>query len=254
MARTYISQPTLDIDFIKPKRMSFDIAASGIDGGRNLANQSISADTSGGGFVVGAYENCWVQSPEEHEYANWISARLNGSFRFINVPIKTDWMGPFPVLDRWPVPIIQGITHSDGSLFSDGSGYSQATVWGSTRASAALNAGVISMRVYGASRPLRWSDWFSIYHGTRMGWRAYRYWEVQSMSDEFSATVSGATMLCRDYTLAISPPLREAVATNIRIEIARPRFVGKLAPGVTVPWEVEGFWVSRPTLQFVEAY
>lgn len=253
MARSYINQPTLDIDFVKPQRMRFELVGTAKDGGQNGEGQTISVATDGGGTVSGVYENCWVQAREEHEYLNWLSARLTGSFRFINVPLKTDWMGPFPVLDRWPVPIIGGITHSDGSTFSDGAGYSQATVWGETRASASVGAGVISMRVYDASRPLRWSDWFSINHATK-GWRAYRYWEVQSISAEGSAFVSGATRTYRDYTLAISPALREAVASGVRVEFARPRFVGKLAAGATLPWDVEGFWLSRPTLQFTEAF
>lgn len=249
MARSFINQPTLDVDFIKPQRMSFDVLGNAVDGGRNMAGQSISIEMSGGGLVVGTYENCWVQAREEHEYTNWLSARLNGSFRFINVPLKTDWMGPFPVFDRWPEHYVTGIPHSDGSLFSDGAGYSQATVWGEIRANAAVNAGVISLRVFGAERQLRHSDWFSIYHPTK-GWRAYRYWEVQSIS----APGTSGGVAYRDYTVAIGPTLREAVTTGQRVEFARPRFVGKLAPGASIPWEVEGFWLARPTLKFVEAF
>nr|WP_234841727.1 hypothetical protein [Sinorhizobium meliloti] len=67
------------------------------------------------------------------------------------------------------------------------------------------------MRVYSAARPLRWSDWFSIYHPTK-GWRAYRYWEVISKPDDANPV----------YTHAIAPPLREAVAAGTRVELARP--------------------------------
>ena len=252
MARSYINQPTLDIDFIKPAAHEFVPVAKATEGGRNFEEETISIAIGGGGHVVASYEDCFIQTREQHEYATWLSVYLTGSFRFINVPLKTDWMGPFPVLDRWPVPIISGITHSDGSTFSDGSGYSQATVFGVTTAAAVVGAGIISMRVYDAARPLRMSDWFSIYHPTK-GWRAYAYWKVLSMSAEGTEIVSGATRTYRDYQLAISPELREAVTSGTRVEFARPRFVGQLAAGTSIRMRTSSFWVARPTLQFTEA-
>lgn len=253
MARVYTNQPTLDVDFIQPQSMSFDVVANAVDGGRNLAGQSISSEITGGGFVTAAYRDCYGQEREAHEYFNWLSARLTGSFRFINVPLKTDWMGPFPMVDRSPFFRVTGIPYSDGALFSDGSGHSQTPVFGAVTASATGGAGVISIRVYGAYRPLRWSDWFSIYHETK-GWRAYRYWDVASMSSEGSEEVSGATLTYRDYTLAIQPTLREAITAGQRVEFSRPKFVAKLAPGEAIPWDVKSFWVAQPTLSFVEAF
>ncbi len=209
---------------------------------------------TGGGFVTAVYGDCYVQSPEQHEYALWLDARLTGSFRFIDVPLKTDWMGPFPIFDRFPAPFVTGIPHSDGSLFSDGAGYRQATVFGVVTAAAALNAGVLSLRLYGAARRLRYSDWFSIYHPASRGWRAYRYWDVLSVSAEASETVSGAVRSYRDYSLAIAPALREAVSVGQHVEFAQPRFAAKLAAGTGALGDIEGFWRMRPTLQFQEAF
>ncbi|TWD58080.1 hypothetical protein FB480_101835 [Agrobacterium vitis] len=253
----YTNLKTLDIDFIKPQSVEFDVQANAIDGGRNLQNESISAEMSGGGFVTATYESCYAQQPEEHEYFTWLAAHLNGSFRFINVPLKTDWQGPFPLIERRPVPIITKIPHSDSSLFSDGSGYSQATVFASVLANAAVNAGQISLRVYGATRPLRWSDWFSINHnandGSR-GWRAYRNWDILGVSSEGVTNFSGADVAYRDYVLAIQPTLREAVTAGTRVEFARPRFAAKIAPGQRISTKIQSYWVTRPTLQFVEAF
>lgn len=247
MARSYVSQPTLSFEFVKPQRIRFDVVGSAMNGGRNLAGQSISIDTSGGGIVTASYEQCFAQAAEEHEYLNWLGARLNGSIRFINVPIRTEWWGPFPTINGRPRPMITGITHSDGTYFSDGAGYSQATVWGTVVSM--INTGVLRIRVFGMSRPLRWSDWFSIYHAT-MGWRAYRYWDVIERHDDGSS--DGYDY--QEYTLALAPPLREAVSAGDHIEFGEPKFVASLQSGTTIPWEVESFWVSRPTLQFTEAF
>jgi len=240
----YINQPTLEANFLAPVRTTYDVIGSSIDGGRNGMGEGQSIEMSGGGIVTANYEDCKIKDPEHYEYVNWLGARLNGGFRFINVPIITDWFGPFPKIGRLPTPIVSGIPHSDGSYFDDGSGYSQATVYGEITEAAPLNAGIIKMRVYGLSRPLRWSDWFSIYHPMK-GWRAYRYWEVLDRTDG-----SGFA----DYTLALAPPLREAVTVGTRVEFARPRFVAKFKADFTLPSVVEAFFVTEQAIQFVEAF
>jgi hypothetical protein len=249
---TYINLPTLSVEFVKPAKFAFSVPGAGIDGGRNGDGDSPAIDFSGGGKITGSYQRCWVQTPEEHEYANWLAAYLDGSIRCINVPILTDWMGPFPFLNRaTPQPIVSGIPHSDTSLFSDGAGYSQATVFATFDVDAAQNAGQIVINVFGATRNLRWSDWMSTFHATR-GWRAWRYWQ-SSDPVEVTRTVEGATYTGQQYTLAISPPLREPVPAGQRIELARPMFAARFPRDFVLDWEVEGFWQSRPTLQFVEA-
>lgn len=241
----YTGQPTVPIMYLRPTRASFDNPGSALDGGVNGNGESITISTSGGGIVTATYERCVLQAddPERHEVINWLGARGNGGFRFFNVPIINDGIGPFPIIDGKRRPIIGGIPHSDGSLFSDGAGYSQATVYGEVTEAAALGAGIIKMRVYGAARPLRWSDWFSIYHPTK-GWRAYRYWEVISKTAEENPV----------YALGISPALREALTVGTRVELARPMCVMKFPRGFTLPWDYEGWYQSRPTLQFVEAF
>lgn len=251
---SFLNLPLLAIDFIKPQRMRFDVAGNAIGGGRNINGQESSYEMSGGGFVTCSYSNCWIHEREAHEYVTWLAARLNGSFRYIDVPLKTDWQGPFPVFDRVPAPTIRGIPHSDGALFSDGSGYSQATVWGKVVENAALNAGSLRIRIYNPARPLRWSDWFSIYHASAKGWRAYRYWEVTRRFADGQETIEGTTYPFQEYVLGINPALREAVAADTRIEFARPRFAAKLTVGTSVLDDVESFMITRPSLQFDEAF
>lgn len=239
----YTGLPTLAADFLAPVRTSFDVIGSAIDGGRNGTGEGISIEMSGGGMLTATYEDCMIKDPEHYEYVNWLGARLNGGFRYINVPIITDWFGPFPKVNRLPSPFIDRIPHSDGALFSDGAGYSQASVYGEVKEDAALNAGIIKMQVFGLARPLRWSDWFSISHPVK-GWRAYRYWEILDV-------VEGENPI---YTLAIAPPLREAVAAGTRVEFARPRFVAKFRADFTLPSVVEAFFVTKQAIQFVEAF
>ncbi|MER8560191.1 hypothetical protein [Mesorhizobium sp. M0578] len=248
----YTGLPTLDIAFIKASEMSFDTKGGGLEGGSNGLGESVTIETTGGGVFVASYENCFAQRPEEHEYINWVSARMNGSFRFLNVPVRSDWMGPFPLFNGVPKPIIGGIPHSDGSLFSDGAGYSQATVFGTVAADAALNAGQVTINIYGASRRLRWSDWFSISHPNK-GWRIYRYWETSDPVD-VTETIDGVVYTGSQYLLSLDRPLREAAVAGTRIEFARPRCVCKFPVGFTLAWRAKGFMQASVSFQFVEAF
>lgn len=240
----FLSLPTLEANFLAPTRTTIDVLGSSIDGGRNGNGEGIEMEMSGGGALASTYEECKIQEKEHYEYINFLGARLNGGFRFINVPIITDWFGPFPTIGKLPTPIVSGIPHSDGSYFDDGSGYSQATVWGEVTEDAALNAGILKLRLFGAARDLRWSDWFSIYHSAAKGWRAYRYWDVLDKTVETNPV----------YTLALAPPLRAAVTVGTRVEFARPRFAAKFKSGFTLPSISEAFFVTQQTLQFTEAF
>jgi hypothetical protein len=239
----YTGQPTVPIQYLRPTRASFDVVGSAMEGGRNGLGQSISIETGGGGMVTATYERCVLQGDdmERHRVINWLGARGNGSFRFFNVPLITDGVGPFPIINGKRRPIIGGIPHSDGSLFSDTSGYSQATVWGEI--TEVFHSGIIRMRAFNFDFDIDWSLWFSIYHPTK-GWRAYRNWDVIDKTDEPNPV----------YSLALSPPLREAVTVGTRVEFARPMCVMKFAPGFTLPFDYEAWYQSRPTLQFVEAF
>lgn len=249
----YTNLPTFDIGFMPSGRMVWNAPGSAMEGGRNGLGATITAESTGGGIVVGSYDNIFVHHPEQHEYLNWVAARCNGSHRFINVPLNTDGMGLFPVINGRPRSIVSGIPHDDGSLFSDGSGYSQPTVWGVITASAASNAGVLSMRVYDAARPLRWSDWFSIYNDVK-GWRAHRYWEVISMSEPFTEFVSGATRTARDYTLAVTPALRQAVSAGQEVRFARPLCTMMFPADFTLDWTVEAPYQAPHGVRFQEAF
>lgn len=248
----FTNLPTLSIDYIKSGKMSFDVIGSALNGGRDGEGRSVAIETAGGGVLVGAYENCFAQRPGEHVYVNWLAARLNGGFRFINVPILNDWSGPFPVIGGQPTPVIRGIRHSDGTRFSDGAGYSQVTVFGQTATDAPLGAGQIVVDVFGTGRDLRAGDWFSIDHPAS-GWRAYRAWEV-SAATAVTVAIGGTNWSGRRFTLSLDRPLRQAVAAGTAVRFARPLCVMRFPVGFSLPWQAEGFWQSSPTLQFVEAF
>jgi hypothetical protein len=239
----YTGLPTLNVPFLRPMKISFDTPGGGIDGGKNILEQGITIGLTGGPIVTGAYLGCSIFKPEQFEYINGLGARLNGSHRYINVPIITDYPGLFPANSQGiKTAYVSGIPHSDGSLFSDGSGYSQATVT-ATVDPAPLNSGLVTVTITGAARDIRFSEWFSIYHPTK-GWRAYRNWEIISKT--------GTTV--QTYVLGISPSLREAVTSVSEARFSRPLCAMKFPHGFTLPFEAERYWEHSADLRFEEAY
>jgi hypothetical protein len=239
----YTDLPTLNVEFMRPMQMSFDTPGGGIDGGKNILEQGISIGLTGGPIVVGSYEGCNIHSDEQFEYLNWLGARLNGSHRYINVPIITDYSGPFPANSQGiKQAILSGIPHSDATLFSDATGYSEATV-SATIQPAALNAGVVTVSVTGASRNIRLSEWFSVYHPTK-GWRAYRNWDI----------VSASGTSPRTYVLAITPSLREAIQEVSIARFSRPLCAMKFPQGFTLPFAARRYWKHEADMRFEEAY
>lgn len=239
----YTNVPTLEANLLAPASVSVDVMGSSVSGGRNAVGESQTIEMSGGGLLTATYSDCKLTVPEQYEYVNYLGARFNGGFRFLNVPIISDWYGPFPIVNGITRAKIGGIRHSDGTLHSDGTGYSQRTVRGVVAQTAGLNAGILKIRMFGLARPLRWSDWFSINHPTK-GWRAYRQWEVLDVTAEENPV----------YTLALSMPLREATPLGTDVEFVRPRFVAKFKDGFTLPSVVEAFFVTQQTIQFSEAF
>lgn len=256
MVSRFIDVPTLQFKFLRPQKMSFNTKGGSVNGGLNALGEGISIDMTGGGLVTASYQECFVWQPEQHEYINYLSALLNRSTRFIAVPIYTDWMGPFPRVNGVPQANLSA-PHSDGSTFSDGSEYTQGSVYGRILNDTPVNAGQIYLRLFDSPRPLRWSDWFSIQHDYNgdqsMGWRAYRYWQSKQIASGTTYDL-GANRNFVDYQLAIDPPLRDAVPNATRVEFALPKCVMKFPNDFSLEWEVEGYWQSRPTLNFTEAF
>ena len=247
-----LNQPELALNFLACPKASFDVVGSAIDGGRNGIGESQTIEMSGGGIVTAAFEDCKIVSKDQMRYINRLGARLNGGFRNIIVPIPTAWFGPYPTINGIPSPFITGIPHSDGSLFTDGSGYRQATVWGHTLEYAALGAGQIKIRIFASPRDFE-GDWFSIKHSVK-GWRAYRDWDCDKIGSGTADIGGGATASYSDFNVAIQPPLRQATENLTPINVARPRFVGKFKADFTLPSVVEAFFVTQQTIQFSEAF
>lgn len=130
------------------------------------------------------------------------------------------------------------IPHSDGSWFSDGSGYYQPYIHARTVGSTAERATSIVMR-FSRGGPLRGGEPFSIKHPTQL-WRMYEVATVLINSDG-------------DSVVTFDPPLREIVADDTRIEFDRPRCTMRAFSVDAMNFTLETKPLPRPSATFLEA-
>ena len=152
------------------------------------------------------------------------------------------------VVHRLAGPLLAGgdveVTFSDDTTFSDGSSLISGEVNAEFTAAAVLRATEISIRVWGASA-FQGGEALTVVHPT-MKDRLYGVARVLT-----STTVGEYT----DYTLRISPPLREAVADGDHIDFNRPRCVMRVNVSDENLWPTfePGFY-ARTSIRFSETF
>ena len=141
----------------------------------------------------------------------------------------------------WPDGVARSagsVPHSDGSFFSDGSGYYQPII-SITSGPAALRDKSLGITL-NYSGDLMGGEAFSILHPI-MGWRLYEISTVE--------TVTETTAI-----IGFNPPLREAVTDGTQLEFDRPRCTMRLAKPSSMDLSVQPWTFNSASVDFVEAF
>jgi hypothetical protein len=169
----------------------------------------------------------------------WRACRqiCDGGVNPIVVPRNDGFFAP------WPDGIAHGstgrITHSDGTLFSDGTGYYQVTIDVVTVGAAALRATSLNLNTI-VCGPLLGGESFSITH-TTLGKRMYEIATVV-YSDATHATVT------------FMPPLRQAVPDGTFVDFERPGCLMRLAQPNSMDLSITPFTFNAAGVDFVETF
>lgn len=133
-----------------------------------------------------------------------------------------------------------GTPHSDGALFSDGSGYSESLVRMSLHADAALRATSITINIAIAG-DIRRGMYFSI---------ANRLYIVTSIPSVLIA--GGAYGAGRRVSFNFLPPLRAAAVAGANVEFGDPKATMRLADSDTGRLELKTGRFGDPSVDLVE--
>jgi hypothetical protein len=190
--------------------------------------------SDGGGFWSAALNN--IQFIDQSYTLLWRAVRqlCNGGTVPIVVPRNDATFAPFPAGPR----SYGLITHSDGTLFSDGSGYVQSMIDVKCDGGAALRATAMEITLSHCG-PLQGGESFSVNHET-FGWRLYE--------------VATAIVVDSTHTnITFNPPLREAVQDGDALEFDQPRCTMKLVDAAGMNLNVTTWPFSLAAAKFVES-
>lgn len=191
------------------------------------------------GYWVATLTGFPIVTPEQILEWRGLIADLQGGLEDLVISAFDTFQAP--VVGDLP-PVITGIPHSDGSFFSDGSGYSQSTIHVKLEADAALRATTARLLIEEAG-PLKRGMYFSRRETTPVGIRPRMY--MITKPPEIDGNIANITFL---------PPLRSDAVAGEDLDFADPKATMNLAsPDVgALPLEM-GRW-SRPTLELEESW
>lgn len=172
-------------------------------GGQSVAGQQRFARTDGGGLWVCEMSGVWIRTKQQIKAVRALEAAMDGGATEIVVPSCDCNLGP-------NVPIgegFEGVPHSDGAPFSDGSLY-VSDPYNATVGPASLRAVTLTLND-GFGQYIEGGESFSIEHET-LGWRRY-----------VIAGVNGDD-------ITIRPPLREAITGDTDVRFCKPLCVMRL--------------------------
>lgn len=217
-------------ELLPPQQPMFHIAPMNISG---PVSASGAADVISGdaGFWRASYGSVVVTTRDRVMTWRAISAKLRGRLYPILVPYCGMYQ-PFP-LDANGKPIFPAIVpHSDGSYFSDGSGYFSGTINVTLNVSKTAGAvtGSVTVNAAGAIQP---GQVFSF------GERMYEIVDAEYLSE---TTVN----------LTWQPPLRDAVSSGAVLNFDRPVCRMRLASDTEMQLSLDMNKRGFPTVNFVE--
>ena len=222
---------------LKPLRVVFHPVPMIINGPVSASGlqQGVGTDA---GFWRATLSGVPLRSADEVREWRWLVSAAKGGLEDIIVGPFDCRQAPRPIAGRGVTT--GGTPHSDGALFSDGSGYSESLVRMSLHADAALRATTITINIAIAGE-VRRGMFFSI---------ANRLYMVMSVPSVIVA--GGAYGAGRRISFAIWPPLRAAASAGANVEFGDPKATMKLPNVDTGELELEGGRFGTGTFELVE--
>jgi hypothetical protein len=206
--------------------------------GRTASGLVPTTTLSGGGLWAVNFAGIFLRTRDDLNLWESLTAYLAEGARPIIVPFCVRKLAPVPIEDGVPVYARPGVPHSDGTFFSDRSGYVTPAIIAAATADAALRATTIRLTMTTGGPP---AGLFSIHHD--IGPRPYRILEALAVDG-----VPG------DYDVRIEPPLREDVTAGSPAEFDWPACVMQLAGGEAMTAPADMLRFARGSASFIESF
>lgn len=217
------------ISVLRPRDAAFDIAPRTLRGASSVSGTTQVVSSAAGVWTV-RFESVLVNTRDRVNLWRAIAANLEGQLNPVIVPHCAGYQ---------PRVFVNGVAlnydevpHSDETFFSDDQGYVGRRNSVVASASAAIGATVLVVRkIYGGD--IEAGQSFSI---------NYRMYRIKTVAD-----VDGVNL-----SLAISPPLREAITNGDDLEFDRPALRCRLASDNEMDLMLVGRRRSEASISFIE--
>lgn len=238
--------PVFPRALLREQSHSWNLVGTVMAPGQNAQSVSSVVRSDGGGFwscvmtdvSLSGINGANLKSRERIKVSTllWRAVRqiCDGGVNSIVVPRNDALFRPYPA----GASAFGTIPHSDGSLFSDGSGYYQPVISVTTIGPAALRSTSLVLSIVHCGQLLG-GESFSIQHPTK-GWRLYEIGTVDMVDDDRAI-------------VTFMPPLREAVADGADVEFDRPCCTMRLAKPSSMDLTIVPWTFNRGTVDFIEA-
>lgn len=227
---------------LRPGSIRPALLGQDVGGGATLVGPEQSAELSGGGWWGLDYDLGDRPGVNRLKLIRAMLMQMRGGTAEIVMPFVDEPQAPWPSGYGPGTPGGVGpflTPFSDGSLFADGSQFSQPRIVFNLTAAIAENAGEATLtRISGGE--LIGGELFTFDHPIA-GPRAYCVDSVEQTGAEA-------------FTIGFGPPVREAVAADVLADFENPRCVMKLlASGSAWPTVTRG-WKAASSMRFVESF
>lgn len=227
------------LDLLFEERLSWEISGSVLSGGQTAGGVFQLARLDGGGFWKALMSDIGFWTDDTRKTWRALAAHCDGGVQPIVVPVRETIDAPWPTVAGELLTSLPEVAHSDGALFSDGSGYLSNVINATADVDAALRATEMTI-AFAVGGALRGGEYFSIEH-SYMSHRLYRINRVTDNGDD-------------TFTVKFRPPLRAAVTAGEWIEFDRPKCVMRLATPDAMDTALEAPFFAKPSIAFVEAF
>jgi hypothetical protein len=238
--------PAFPRRLLREKSHAWNLLGVAATAGQTATNVSVTVRSDGGGFWSCAMTDVSLgarqpgqQGRERQRVATllWRAVRqvANGGASPLVVPRNDALFRPWPPRLAQAVP---PLPHGDDTLFSDETGYEQATIQ-VTSAGASLRDTQLLLTLIDCA-PLQGGECFSINHQT-VGWRLYEIATVSPVDHD-------------RLVVKVRPPLREDIVDGTVLEFDRPRCVMRLATPNAMDLTVQPWTFNSASVQFIETF
>lgn len=222
------------------RAVKFNLSAATIAPGQTASGTFPLAMFAGGGIWTATLTDINLVTEDEVRVFRAVRMMAEGGATPILVPRRGELkLAPWPNFGAGPVTSYSDIPFSDGSLFSDGSGFCQSVISIQTVAAASLRDTTLTLQIIAGSA-FRGGEVFSIVHAI----------EGERMYEVANVTIDGTG----NSVVTIRPPLRDDVPAGTALNFDLPRCIMRLAKPDAMDLDLSTFPYPKQTVSFVETF